>query len=58
MLVVEQSGNGGGAKKAKAGGSGKEIAAEAVAATEKQDSTRPSDSFHPVRAFPLWCQLV
>ena len=24
----------------------------------KVDSARPSDSFHPVRAFPLWRQLV
>src|SRR3954469_13721213 len=24
----------------------------------KADSARPSDSFHPVRAFPLWRQLV
>ena len=24
----------------------------------KADSARPSDSFHPVRAFPLWHQLV
>ena len=24
----------------------------------KADSARPSDSFHPVRAFPLRCQLV
>ena len=39
MLVVEQSGNGGGAKKAKAGGSGKEVAAEAVAVADKQDGT-------------------
>ena len=38
MLVVEQSGNGGGAKKAKAGDSGKEVAAE-VAVADKQDST-------------------
>ena len=39
MLVVEQSGNGGGAKKAKAGDSGKEITAEAVAVADKQDGT-------------------
>ncbi len=37
MLVVEQSGNGGGAKKAKTGGSGKET--QAVAAADKQDSS-------------------
>ena len=24
----------------------------------KADNARPSDSFHPVRAFPLWRQLV
>ena len=24
----------------------------------KADSARPSDSFHPIRAFPLWRQLV
>ena len=24
----------------------------------KEDSAGPSDSFHPVRAFPLWRQLV
>src|SRR3954468_276476 len=24
----------------------------------KADSARPSDSFHPVRAFPLWRQLA
>ena len=24
----------------------------------KADSARPSDLFHPVRAFPLWRQLV
>src|SRR3954471_8330875 len=24
----------------------------------KADSARPSDSFHPVRAYPLWRQLV
>ena len=43
MLVVEQSGNGGGAKKAKAGSSGEEIAArinyQAVAVADKQDDT-------------------
>ena len=39
MLVVEQSGNGVGAKKAKAGASGKEITAEAVAVADKQDGT-------------------
>ena len=38
MLVVEQSGNGGGAKEAKAGDSGKEVAAE-VAVADKQDGT-------------------
>ena len=35
MIVVEQSGNGGGAKKAKAGSSGE----EAVAVADKQDGT-------------------
>ena len=35
MLVVEQSGNGGGAKKAKAGTSGE----QAVAVADKQDGT-------------------
>src|SRR3954470_1019856 len=43
VLVVEQSGNEGGAKKAKAGGSGKEVAAcsncQAVAVADKQDGT-------------------
>ena len=43
MLVIEQSGNEGGAKKAKAGSSGKEIAActncQTVAVTDKQDGT-------------------
>ena len=24
----------------------------------KADSAGPSDSFHPIRAFPLWCQLA
>ena len=38
MLVVEQSGNGGGAKEAKTGDSGKEVATE-VAVADKQDST-------------------
>ena len=38
MLVVEQSGNGGGAKEAKAGDSGKKVAAE-VAVADKQDGT-------------------
>ena len=38
MLVVEQSGNGGGAKEAKAGDYGKEVAAE-VAVADKQDGT-------------------
>ena len=36
MLVVEQSGNSGGTKEAKAGDSGKEVAAEAAVA-DKQD---------------------
>ena len=43
MLVVEQSGNRGGAKKAKAGSSGGEIAAgtnyQVVAVADKQDGT-------------------
>ena len=38
VLVVEQSGNGGGAKEAKAGDCGKEVAAE-VAVADKQDGT-------------------
>ena len=38
VLVVEQSGNSGGAKEAKAGDSGKEVAAE-VAVADKQDGT-------------------
>ena len=37
MLAVEQTGNGGGAKEAKAGGSDKE--AQPVAAADKQDSS-------------------
>ena len=43
VLVIEKSGNEGGAKKAKAGSSGKEIAActncQAVAVADKQDDT-------------------
>ena len=43
MLVVEKSGNRGGANKAKAGGSGKEIVSgtnyQAVADADKQDGT-------------------
>ena len=43
VLVVEQSGNGGGAKKAKDGSSGKEIALgtnyQAVVVADKQDGT-------------------